>query len=471
MYPIVRAGGTGSPAGLLLSGPGRELLDNLAGQDVSPDRALALSAALRQEYPAELVAAALTQQALRTAARSKFGAADQMLFTRAGLEQASSELTAQHAAARFAGVRLVADLCCGIGGNLVALAAAAAAAVPADTHGAGANHVPHGTAATFGTSATPKAPGTREAPEAPAGGMIVDFSQNADFFQRHLLKGDHDHDEHPQVIGVDADLTSLKFARHNVSVCASTARVGFVCADVRQLPLRGIDAAFIDPARRDGQRRLPSGQYRPPLDWCLRLAGTVPLTGIKAAPGLRRDLVPDGWETEFVAVGRELKEALLWSPGLATGGVTSRATVLPAAATLTSAATPPPPVRIADPGAYLLDPNPAVTRAGLVAELARQLGAWQIDPMIAFLSSDEPLATPFARTLRVLESAPWHEKRFARRLRELGIGSADIRRRGLAGDVAQIHRRLGLSGPGAATIVLTRARDRPWGLICGPPAG
>ena len=105
-----------------------------------------------------------------------------------------------------------------------------------------------------------------------------------------------------------------------------------------------------------------------------------------------------------------------------------------------------------------------------MAELARLLGAWQIDPMIAFLSSDEPLRTPFARTMRVLESAPWHEKRLARRLRELGIGAADIRRRGLAGDVAQIHRRLGLRGPGSATIVMTRAQDRPWALICTPVA-
>jgi len=66
----------------------------------------------------------------------------------------------------------------------------------------------------------------------------------------------------------------------------------------------------------------------------------------------------------------------------------------------------------------------------------------------------------------VLESAPWHERRFARRLAELGIGAADIRRRGLAGDVPQIHRRLGLRGPGRATVVLTRASGRPWGLIC-----
>ncbi len=116
----------------------------------------------------------------------------------------------------------------------------------------------------------------------------------------------------------------------------------------------------------------------------------------------------------------------------------------------------------------MFDPSPAVTRAGLVAELAQLIGAWQIDPMIAFLSSDEPVVTPFARTLQVLESAPWHEKRFAVRLRELGIGTADIRRRGLAGDVERIHRRLDLRGPGAATIVLTRVADRPWGLICTP---
>ena len=120
----------------------------------------------------------------------------------------------------------------------------------------------------------------------------------------------------------------------------------------------------------------------------------------------------------------------------------------------------------ADPGEYLLDPNPAVTRAGLVEELACDLGAWQIDPMIAFLSLDVAVSTPFARTLRIVESMPWHEKQVARRLRELGIGSADIRRRGLAGDVQQIHRRLGLQGDRSATIVLTRRDGAPWGLIC-----
>jgi hypothetical protein len=123
------------------------------------------------------------------------------------------------------------------------------------------------------------------------------------------------------------------------------------------------------------------------------------------------------------------------------------------------------------PGEYLLDPNPAVTRAGLVEDLARTLGgdAAKIDPQIAFLTLDRPAKTPFARTLRVLESAPWHEKEFARRLRDRGIGAVDIRRRGLAGDVDQIRRRLKLAGKDRATLVITRVDDKPWGIICTEP--
>jgi hypothetical protein len=387
----------------LLSPDGRELLDRLAGEQVGPDRALELAQALRGRYPADLVAAALTQQELRVAARAKFSRAQEMLFTRAGLEQASSEATAAHSAARYPADGLVADLCCGIGGNLIAL-------------GAGR-----------------------------------------------------------RVLAVDLDPVSLTFARHNARVYGAADRLAAVRADVRGLGLNGVHGVFIDPARRAGGRRLAAGRSEPALGWCLDLAGRVPAVGIKAAPGLPRELVPAGWEAEFVAVGRDLKEALLWSPALATAR--SRATVLPSGDTLArpsgsaAAQGPAGSVPVAEPGAFLLDPSPSVTRAGLVEDLARQLGAWKIDPQIAFLSDDREHRTPFARTLQVLESAPWHERRFARKLRELGIGAADIRRRGLAGDVPQIHRRLGLRGPGRATLVLTRVSGRPWGLICADLPG
>ena len=382
-----------SQADELLSPAGAQLLGRLRDEEVTPAHALTLATGLRRQYPADLVAAALTQQALRTAARSKFSRASQMLFTRDGLEQASSDLTAGHSAGRFAGLDLVADLCCGIGGNLVAL------------------------------------------------GAVAD-----------------------RVLAVDADFGTLRFAGHNAAVHGGAGRVALVCADVRQLPLGqgGAGAAFIDPARRAAGRRLRCGASEPPLGWCYALAADIPLVCVKAAPGLPPEIVPPGWEAEFVAADRALKEALLWSPGFAS--TTRRATVLPAGATLVSRSGEPVPVAV--PGQYLLDPNPAVTRAGLVQELGRDLGAWQLDELTAFLSLDRRVRTPFARTLRVLDSMPWHERQVARRLRELGVGVADIRRRGLAGDVEQIRRRLGLQGDRSATVVITRRAGRPWSLIC-----
>jgi hypothetical protein len=213
----------------------------------------------------------------------------------------------------------------------------------------------------------------------------------------------------------------------------------------------------------------------------------VPAVCVKAAPGLPLDLLPEGWEAEFIADGRDLKEAVLWSPALATAPPAGsdgprRATVMSATRPRTLVACPGDPVPVTEPGEYLLDPSPAVTRAGLVEDLARSLvsgrasgaagdsdGVAKIDPRIAFLTLNWPAQTPFARTLRVLDSAPWNEKRFAKRLRELGVGAADIRRRGLAGDVDQIHRRLKLAGPNRGTIVITRVNDKPWGLICADP--
>ena len=280
-----------------------------------------------------------------------------------------------------------------------------------------------------------------------------------------------------EVVAVDRDPVHLRMALLNAGAYGAGDRVRTRLADVREVDLDGVEAVFVDPARRSGgqgggggSRRLRTGDSEPPLDWCVALTERVDAVGIKAAPGLDHELVPAGWEVEFVAEGRELKEAVLWSPALA--GATSRATVLPGGDELLPE--PGAAVECREPGAYLLDPNPAVTRAGLVQELARLLDAWQIDPMIAFLSADRPLRTPFGRSLRVLDSAPWREKELAGRLRAHGVGALDVRRRGLAGDVDVLRRRLRPAltpGGAAATLVMTRVADRPWALLCADLEG
>jgi SAM-dependent methyltransferase len=397
----------------LLSDEGRALLDSLPDRPLDPDDALAVGTRLRGRFPAELVAAALAQHELRTRAAAKFTRAGRMWFTREGLEQASAEPLARHRADRYAHLARVADLCCGIGGDLCALA-----------------------------------PG-RDA------------------------------------VAIDLDPVHLRMARENAQVHGA-GEVGAVCADVRDLRLPRSLGVFVDPARRAGGRRLPAAQSRPPLAWCLGLGDRVAGVGIKAAPGLPLDQVPPGWEVELLADRRELKEAVLWSPSLAT--TSRRATVFPGPHTLgtqprstggspdpsRSTGAPPwgspdpsgPAVRCAPPGAFLLDPSPAVTRAGLVEELARDLEAWKLDPQIAFLSADQPLRTPFGRLLRVDASLPWNLKDLRQVLRQRCVGTVEVRKRGSAVDVADLTTRLRLRGDARAVVVLTRVADRPWALVC-----
>lgn len=390
---------------LLQSPQGSRLLAEVGDLAPTPATAIAVGTRLRKTYPAELVIAAMEMHQLRLRARAKFSRADELWFTRAGLEQATSEPVAAWHAARFAGFEAIADLCCGIGGDLLALGASAPA---------------------------------------------------------------------PAIQAVDRDPLRLHIAALNAEVAGIRERVSFFEADVRDVSLSPRAAVFVDPARRSEQARLAVGESEPPLEWCIELAGggasaaTGRAVGIKCAPGLDRDRAPAGWEFETIALGTDLKEAMLWSPGLAQHRASAtvidgpeRHRLVPREGDLVG-------VRVPAEGETLLDPNPAVTRAGLVEDLARTLGAGtsKIDERIGFLVTSAPVATPFARPLRIVASLPWNERRLRSRLQALDAGPVDIRRRGLAGDVDAIAARLRGKGDVPFLIAMTRVIDQPWALVC-----
>lgn len=109
----------------LLTPEGLRLLDEVGGIDSTEEAAATVSRLRAAGLSPDLVSAVVGQARLRTRARTKFGAfADRMLFTRAGLEQATRlEIGARHAGRfRSAEVERVADLGCGIGGDSLAFA-------------------------------------------------------------------------------------------------------------------------------------------------------------------------------------------------------------------------------------------------------------------------------------------------------------------------------------------------------------
>lgn len=107
----------------LASSAGEKLLKRLAGEDLSEDRTLALLSLLRKEFTAVQSGAALLMARLRQKAVEKFGdSAAKLFFTPAGLEQASDPLARLYHA-RQSG-KTILDICCGIGADSLAFAAA-----------------------------------------------------------------------------------------------------------------------------------------------------------------------------------------------------------------------------------------------------------------------------------------------------------------------------------------------------------
>ena len=110
----------------LLSPEGLALLDSLPAWNSTDDVVRMVSGLRAAGHAPALVSAVLSQAKLRSRAAAKFGPfAERMLFTSAGLEQATRLPVAAIHAGRFsrAGLHRVADLGCGIGGDAMAFAA------------------------------------------------------------------------------------------------------------------------------------------------------------------------------------------------------------------------------------------------------------------------------------------------------------------------------------------------------------
>jgi THUMP domain-like/Methyltransferase domain len=376
---------------------GRALLAEAVGSYTAED-AIRLGTQLRRTHPPHLVAAAVTQAELRRRARDKFHRddADRMFFTIDGLEQATRATVAAHRAARMrAAGGSVADLCCGIGGDLIALARA---------------------------------------------GLPV--------------------------TGVDDDPLAAAVARANVEELDLTATV--VEADVARVDRSPFSAVTCDPARRGARGRVfDPDAYRPPWRFVAEL-----LTGtacVKVAPGIPHDLVPAGVEAEWVSDGGEVKEAALWSGALAGGGVGRRATLLPSGVTVTDADAPADPT-VAEPGGWLVEPDGAVIRAGLVTAVAREVGGWLIDPTIAYVSTDTAPATRLGRCYAVVDRLPYDVKLLRAYVRQRGIGTLTVKKRGVDIRPETLRRQLRPRGEEAATIAVTRVTGRATVLVLEPTA-
>lgn len=266
-----------------------------------------------------------------------------------------------------------------------------------------------------------------------------------------------------RAVGSDLDPVRLAMAAHNLGPGVTLVRADALC------PVTAGTVIFADPARRDdaGRRRWRVTDFAPPLAELADAVGATTRRGlvVKTAPGLDFDLVPWASEIELVSLDGDVREACLWSVPVATPLVRRRASVLRTGGpswTITDADDDTCPMR--EPGEWIINPDGAVVRAGLVRQYAARHGLGQLDARIAYLTGDE--APPGTRAFRVIEGGHYTEKALRSALRRLGAGSVEILVRGLDVDPNALRPRLRLRGDADLTVILTRIGHSPTAFVC-----
>lgn len=262
-------------------------------------------------------------------------------------------------------------------------------------------------------------------------------------------------------VGSDVDPVRLSMAAHNCAVNGVSANL--LRADALYPTTR--DAVVVaDPARRDtrGRRNNRPHDFVPSLDGLAAVYAERDLV-VKTAPGIDPSAVPWAAEIELVSLDGQAREACLYSGGVAE--VARRASVLRSDGSFwTITATEPDDIGVAAPGQWIVDPDPAVVRAGLVRQYGARHGLWQLDERIAYLTGDA--APPGARGFRVLESGSYSEKSLRAALRRHDAGRVEILVRGVDVDPNTLRRRLKPSGPAEVSIVITRVGRKPVAFVC-----
>jgi hypothetical protein len=336
-----------------------------------------------------------------------------MFFTRVGLEQSTDEWVANYKASRFSPPRAgsssspnVLDLCCGIGGDLIALAA--------QSHAIGLDRD-----SVFARFAHINAQSEVRCDDV----TTIDL---ADCDAWHI-----DPDRRPGT-------------RHGSRVSQRTTSIDHCAPDrtaLEQMLARSPNAAIkLAPATA-----IPSDwAERCELEWISRDRECKQLVA---------------WHGNLARMPGERGATILFSTNplpLAARGLAPRTiTGQPNLPLKTTAA----PLR------YIYDVDPAVVAARLTGALAAQHSLAALGPGPTYLTGSDPIDDDALDCFEVLDMLPLRTSDLSRYLRARNIGGLEIKKRGVDITPENLRRDLKLRGNNAATLLLTKITGRPAAIL------
>lgn len=388
----------------LLSEEGWKLLSTIDPSMVATkDAAWSLNEKLRKDgHDPQVVRAVIAQTELRFKARVKFGPfADSLIFTPAGLEQATRLTIAGLHARRYtnAGSTHVADLGCGIGTDSIALASAGlkVTAVEMDETTAAATTL-----------------------------NLMPF-ENATVV--------HGGAEETDLTGIDG-------------VWLDPARRTDVKGSTRRL----FDPEAFSPPLSFVEKLVDNG-----LDVGVKLGPGLPHEAIP-------DSAEAVWISDHGSVIEaclwfgKLKRPEVTRAALVIDKDGAHELVSSASAKNDALAP------VGELEAHIYEPDGAVIRSHLISTLLEQTGGHLLDEHIAYFTHAEKISTPFARGYKVLATHDYNVKKLRSWVKSNAIGTLDIKKRGVDVTPEELRRILLAGSPKSAknkaTLILARLGDK-----------
>jgi len=369
---------------------------------------LQLISRLRKTLSPARSALVAEQVELRRRAAKKFSRAAELFFTKRGLEQATDDVTARYKAARFAADAPVADLCTGIGGDLMAIGAATKSAIGYDLD----------LMTSILAAANCRVLAAAD-PERFHGSVVcakADAAQLADVVAWHI-----DPDRRP------SGKRTTQIELHEPSVeTLDTLLAANENAAIKLAPAAEPWPAW--QALAEWEWLSLGGECRQLVAWFGALAGDH---GKHRATILMRD----GAVRSIVG---EPDETMSYDEQL----------------------------RVAELGRYLHEPDAAILAAKLITMAGREHGLSSIFSGSAYLTSDAPIVDDTAwASFEILEALPYDVRKLRAWLAARRIGRLEMKKRGVDVDLDRLRGELKLQGDETACLILIRRGDRVTAVV------
>jgi hypothetical protein len=335
---------------------------------------------------------------LRRRAAAKFGAAGRMFFTRTALEQATDEWVAAYKASRFPQSATVADLCCGIGGDLLGLTR------QGPVVGVDSNPIVAHLAAANARSILSPADAARVEIRVDD----VERFELADFAAWHI-----DPDRRPKGVRISSFHRSRPSRATVERLVAACPNAAIKLAPAARVPAEWETLSELEWISRDGE-------CRQLIAWRGKLA---------TCPGERRATV-------------------VWPKA---GGVETRSVVGQRGQSI--------PV-VASPDRFVYDCDPGVLAAGLAGVLAAEHGLAAFNARPTYLTGATAIRDAALSCFEVTDVLPLREKFISTLLRERRIGQLEIKKRGVRISPEKLRKSLKLRSDRAAVLLITPVSGR-----------